>query len=90
MTGSRDAAQHDPIGNPPYTRTTLIGCAVGIVLALTVVSLTGGSAGSLGMLVTALICPVAMLLMMRQMMRPEGTGHVHSSTSEPSDHEVRS
>lgn len=38
----------------------LVGCAVGIALALVVVALSGGSAGGLGILVAALICPIAM------------------------------
>ena len=39
----------------------LVGCGVGVVLALALVTLTGGSAGSLGVLAVALICPIAMV-----------------------------
>lgn len=38
----------------------LVGCAAGIVLALTVVALSGGSIGSLGILAAALVCPLVM------------------------------
>ena len=42
----------------------LVGCGVGIALALVLVTLSGGSAGSLGVLVAALICPLAMVAAM--------------------------
>ena len=56
----------------------LAGCAVGVVLALGFVSLTGGSAGSLGVLLAAVICPVAMIVAMKLLMgeqhrEPDGT-----------------
>jgi hypothetical protein len=42
----------------------LVGCGVGVVLALALVTFTGGSAGSLGVLAVALICPIAMVAAM--------------------------
>ena len=39
----------------------LVGCGVGIALALILVAFSGGSAGSLGVLLAALICPVVMV-----------------------------
>lgn len=39
----------------------LIGCGIGILLALVVVALSGGNAGSLGVLAAVLVCPVVML-----------------------------
>lgn len=42
-------------------RNHLIGCGFGIALALVVVALAGGSAGSLGVLVAALLCPLLLL-----------------------------
>ena len=65
----------------------LTGCVVGILLALAVVRLTGGSAGGLGVLAAALVCPVMMLVMMRSMMGGQ-THHEHESTPSREDHEV--
>jgi hypothetical protein len=42
-------------------RNHFVGCGVGIALALAVVALSGGSAGSLGVLLAVLICPIAMV-----------------------------
>ena len=53
-------------------RGHLVGCAVGVALALGYVALTGGSAGGLGVLVAALACPLAMVVAMRFLM---GGGH---------------
>lgn len=39
----------------------LVGCGVGLVIAFAVVALSGGSAGSLGVLAAALTCPLAMV-----------------------------
>jgi hypothetical protein len=39
----------------------LVGCGVGLVIAFAVVALSGGSAGSLGVLAAALACPLAMV-----------------------------
>lgn len=39
-------------------------CAVGLLAALGVLALTGGSAGGVGLLVAALVCPLAMILAM--------------------------
>lgn len=39
----------------------IVGCGVGIAIAMAVVVLSGGSAGSLGVLAAALLCPVAMV-----------------------------
>lgn len=39
----------------------LVGCGVGIAIALVLVAFSGGSAGSLGVLVAALICPIVMV-----------------------------
>jgi hypothetical protein len=38
----------------------LVGCAAGIIIALAVVTLSGGSAGGLGILAAALVCPLVM------------------------------
>jgi Zn-dependent protease with chaperone function len=42
-------------------RHHLVGCGVGIALALVVVALAGGSAGSIGVLIALLICPLVMI-----------------------------
>lgn len=39
----------------------LVGCGVGLALALVLVAFSGGSAGSLGVLAAALLCPVVMV-----------------------------
>ena len=41
-------------------RSHLTVCAIGVALAAAFVAVTGASAGSLGLLVAALACPVAM------------------------------
>ena len=61
-------------------KSHLTGCVVGILLALAVVRLTGGSAGGLGVLVAALICPVMMLVMMRSMMGGHAERNEHAPT----------
>ncbi|HLF40072.1 MAG TPA: hypothetical protein VI854_01230 [Acidimicrobiia bacterium] len=50
-------------------------CAAGLVIALTAVAITGGSAGSLGVLVAALACPIAVVLAMRLLMGDGGVRH---------------
>jgi hypothetical protein len=39
----------------------LAACGVGLLLALAVVNVTGGSVGGLGLLVAALVCPIAIV-----------------------------
>ena len=46
----------------------LVGCGVGIAIALVLVALSGGTVGSLGVLVAALLCPVTMIVAMRFLM----------------------
>ena len=57
----------------------LVGCGAGIALALIVVALSGGSAGSLGVLLAVLICPIvmvgAMWLLVGSDQRRHGTDH---------------
>ena len=48
----------------------LVGCAAGIAIALAVVALSGGSAGSLGVLAIVLLCPIAMAGVMWLLLRP--------------------
>lgn len=38
----------------------LVGCGVGIAIALAIVALSGGAAGSVGVLAAVLLCPIAM------------------------------
>ena len=52
-------------------RSHLRMCGVGLVLALGYLVLTGGSAGGFGLLVAALVCPLAMILAMSVLMRPD-------------------
>ena len=39
----------------------LIGCAVGVAIAIVVVVLSGGSAGAFGVLIAAVVCPLLMV-----------------------------
>lgn len=48
----------------------LVGCAAGVAIALAVVALSGGSAGSLGVLAIVLLCPIVMGGVMWLLMRP--------------------
>ncbi|HET7489741.1 MAG TPA: hypothetical protein VFJ85_17575 [Acidimicrobiales bacterium] len=54
-------------------RSHLVGCGVGIALALVIVALSGGSAGSLGVLGAALICPIVMVGAMWFLMGDRGS-----------------
>ena len=56
----------------------LVGCGVGIALALILVAFSGGSAGSLGVLLAALICPVVMVGAMWLLMGSADRGSRHS------------
>ena len=49
-------------------RTHLRLCGVGLVLALGYLVLTGGSAGGVGLLIAALVCPLAMIVAMTVLM----------------------
>lgn len=57
----------------------LVGCAAGIVIALAVVALSGGSAGAFGILVAALICPLVMIAAMYFLMG--GSRQAHHDTT---------
>ena len=59
----------------------LAGCAIGFLVALALVAITGGSAGSAGFLVATLLCPIAMVIAMRFLMG--GSGH-HTGRDEAS------
>lgn len=51
----------------------LVGCGIGVAVALVVaVALSGGSAGSLGVLFAVVLCPLTMVVAMRFLM---GGGH---------------
>lgn len=69
-------------------RSHLRLCGVGLVLAVGYLVLTGGSAGGVGLLVAALICPLAMVLAMTVLMG-HGTGNAAArqdeQTAEPVD-----
>ena len=43
-------------------------CGIGLVVALGYLVLTGGSAGGFGLLIAALVCPLAMVLAMSVLM----------------------
>lgn len=68
-------------------RNHLVGCAAGIAIALTVVSLSGGSAGGLGILAAALICPIAMTAAMFFLM---GDAHRGDAADRPADDQTMS
>ena len=50
-------------------RSHLRLCGVGLVVALGYLLVTGGSAGGFGLLVAALVCPLAMVVAMTVLMR---------------------
>lgn len=66
-------------------KSHFVGCAIGIALALVVVGLSGGSAGSLGVLVAALACPVAMVVAMWALMRNGTQAHEKPDATIPAD-----
>lgn len=49
-------------------RSHLALCGVGIALALGYLFVSGGSAGGVGILIAALVCPLAMILAMTVLM----------------------
>ncbi len=51
-------------------RSHLRLCGAGILVALAYLVLTGGSAGGVGLVIAALVCPLAMLLAMSVLMGP--------------------
>lgn len=51
-------------------RSHLGWCGIGLAVALGYLVLTGGSAGGFGLLIAALLCPLAMILAMKVLMRP--------------------
>lgn len=54
-------------------RSHLSLCGIGIALALGYLAVTGGSASGVGLLIAALLCPLAMVLAMTVLMghRPD-------------------
>ena len=61
------------------SKAHLTGCAAGIAVALVVVAITSGSTGSLGLLVAALACPIAMGVAMRLLVPPQRNRGTRSS-----------
>lgn len=59
-------------------RSHLRLCGVGLVLALGYLLLNGGSAGGVGLLIAALVCPLAMIVAM-SVLTGDKTPH-HPST----------
>ena len=55
-------------------RSHLHLCGIGLVPALGYLVLTGGSAGGVGLIVAALVCPLAMIVAMTVLMG-HGSGH---------------
>lgn len=68
-------------------RSHLRLCGLGVVLALGYLVLTGGSASGVGLLIAALVCPLAMILAMSVLM---GSNHQHHDpTTSSSDAPAR-
>lgn len=55
----------------------LVGCGIGIAIGLIFVGITGGSARSLGFLVSTLVCPIAMIIAMKFLMGSAQHGAHH-------------
>jgi hypothetical protein len=62
-------------------------CGLGLLVALGYLILTGGSAGGVGLLIAALVCPLAMVLAMSVLM---GSNHQHDQTTSSGDAPARS
>lgn len=60
---------------PQVHRGHLWMCALGLVAALGYVALSGGSPGGIGIVVAALVCPIAMLLAMKLLMGGDRREH---------------
>lgn len=52
-------------------RSHLRLCGLGILIALAYLILTGGSASGVGLVIAALVCPLAMILAMAVLMGPK-------------------
>lgn len=63
-------------------RSHLRLCGLGLVLAVGYLVLTGGSAGGVGLVVAALVCPLAMILAMTVLM---GHGSPHRDADRVDD-----
>lgn len=49
-------------------KSHLVGCAIGLVVAVGFVAISGPSVGGLGFVVVALICPLSMIIAMKLLM----------------------
>lgn len=63
-------------------RSHLRLCGLGVLVALGYLILTGGSASGVGLLIAALVCPLAMILTMSVLM---GSNHQHDPTASSAD-----
>lgn len=64
-----------------------IGCGFGIAIALAFVAFSGGSAGGLGILAAALVCPIVMIGAMYFLM---GNPHRDHTEDKPVDERTAS
>ena len=60
----------------------LVGCGIGIVVALSFVAISGASMRSLGFLVPTLACPLAMIIAMKFLMGGTQRGAHHHGESD--------
>jgi hypothetical protein len=65
-------------------RSHLSLCGIGIALALGYLVVTGSSAGGVGLLIAALVCPLAMILAMSVLMG-RNPQHDAGRTDEPAE-----
>jgi hypothetical protein len=64
----------------------LAGCAVMLAVALGFLVITGGSSAGLGLLLVALVCPLAMILGVKLLLGDrQQTQHSHSSGHVPAE-----
>jgi len=64
----------------------LVGCGIGIAIALGFVAITGASSRSVELLVIVLVCPLAMVIAMKFLMgNAHGGAHHHPGADLPAE-----
>ena len=69
-------------------RSHLRLCSLALLAALAYLALTGGSASGVGLVIVALVCPLAMVLAMTVLMGRDQQHHAPITSAEDTDHPV--